>query len=167
MCLTPPPANRLAARLMQAGPPGCVRIASTARQLADAVAHGWPSVVVTDVLTSRSTSGLLAKMGGHRFDIVTVATADTETLRAVIAGLTTPQHEPRATRPVPTLTGRQLQIVGMVCDGLTNQQIADRLGIKSDTVKTHLSQALRLFGAASRTHLAGLAIRAGVVRSGP
>ena len=161
VCLAPPPSTGLASALIGAGPARMVRIASTASQLAGAVAAGWPDVVVTDVLTAHGMGALLARLAGHRANVVTVSTVDGVLLRAVVSGLATPP----ATGIVPRLTGRQLQILGMICDGLTNQQIADRLGIGHDTVKSHISRTRALMAAHSRAHLAALAVRRGLVRA--
>ena len=42
----------------------------------------------------------------------------------------------------PQITDRQREVLVLVCDGLTNAQIAERLGIATRTVKAH-SDALR------------------------
>ena len=52
------------------------------------------------------------------------------------------------------LTGRQLEIAQLVCDGLTNIQIADRLNIGTATVKTHLLHVFEKVGVQTRAALA-------------
>ena len=162
ICLTPPPSARLAATLTTAGPPDTVRIVSTARQLADAAADNWPHTIVTDTVTAHTMSALLTRLTG-RYAVVTIAATGHHTLHAVITGLLT-EPASRPARQPPQLTGRQLQVTGMVCDGKTNQQIAVALGIELDTVKTHITNTFRLFGATSRAHLAALAVATGLVR---
>jgi len=44
--------------------------------------------------------------------------------------------------------------------GFTNPQIADRLLMRRETVKTHLSHVYAKLGVANRTELAALAARA-------
>jgi non-specific serine/threonine protein kinase len=61
-------------------------------------------------------------------------------------------HEP--------LTARQQQIADLVVDGLTNQEIAARLGISAGTVRSHLTQMLTRLGLTSRTQLAARTARA-------
>jgi DNA-binding NarL/FixJ family response regulator len=54
---------------------------------------------------------------------------------------------------VPNLTVRQAQIAELIKLGLTNKQIAARLGIAEKTVKAHVSAILEKFGAKSRLSL--------------
>lgn len=44
-----------------------------------------------------------------------------------------------------TLPPRQLQIMHLVCSGLANKQIADRLGISENTVKNHMKVILKKY----------------------
>jgi DNA-binding NarL/FixJ family response regulator len=54
----------------------------------------------------------------------------------------------------PELTPRECDVLRLVRLGLTNKQIAVRLGIGQTTVKTHLSSAFRRIGVADRTSAA-------------
>jgi len=54
------------------------------------------------------------------------------------------------------LSARELEIARLVADGLTNGEIAERLGISPHTVMTHLSKVFAREGLASRAELAGL-----------
>lgn len=59
--------------------------------------------------------------------------------------------------PTPTelpLTDRQLEIAKLVCEGLTNPAIAERLGIRTRTVTTHLDHVYNRLGIGSRAELA-------------
>ncbi|MBU6195879.1 MAG: response regulator transcription factor, partial [Burkholderiales bacterium] len=49
------------------------------------------------------------------------------------------------------LTSRQLQVLGLIAQGLTNRQIADRLGIIEATAKAHVSAIFRELGVTNRT----------------
>lgn len=71
----------------------------------------------------------------------------------------------RKTRP-PTveLTGRELEVLRLVVDGLANKQIARRLGISEKTVKGHLTNLFQRIGVADRTQAALWAERTGVLR---
>ena len=44
--------------------------------------------------------------------------------------------------PAVVLSERELEIVNLIAEGLTNQQIADRLEIKKRTVDNHISNIL-------------------------
>lgn len=48
------------------------------------------------------------------------------------------------------LTQRQTEILGMICSGLTNKEIADRLNLSLSTVKFHVSLILDVLGAQNR-----------------
>lgn len=52
------------------------------------------------------------------------------------------------------LTRRQNEVVTMVALGLTNEQIARRLGLSSRTVRKHIEGLFARTGARSRTELA-------------
>lgn len=57
------------------------------------------------------------------------------------------------------LTPRERQVLGLVAEGLTNAEIAERLVISLSTAKTHVSSIISKLGAASRTEAAALAVR--------
>lgn len=61
------------------------------------------------------------------------------------------------------LTTRQREILNLLAEGLQNKQIARRLGIGSQTVKTHVSRILERLETASRTEAVALAMREGLV----
>jgi DNA-binding NarL/FixJ family response regulator len=67
-------------------------------------------------------------------------------------------------RPGPAggpLSGRERQVVAAVVDGLSNDEIAGRLGISPKTVESHLRRVFERHRLASRTELATRAIRDG------
>lgn len=51
------------------------------------------------------------------------------------------------------LTPREQQVVALICLNYTTIQIASRLNISSETVKTHANHALRKFGVQNRQQL--------------
>jgi DNA-binding NarL/FixJ family response regulator len=53
-------------------------------------------------------------------------------------------------------------VVTLVCEGLTNPQIAERLYLSRRTVQSHLYSVFKKLGVRSRTELATLAVRAGI-----
>ncbi len=61
------------------------------------------------------------------------------------------------------LPPRQLQILRLLGAGLTNQQIADELGISINTVKTLLKVLYQRINAANDRHAVAIAWRAGVL----
>jgi DNA-binding CsgD family transcriptional regulator len=54
-----------------------------------------------------------------------------------------------------SLTERELDIVRLVCDGLTNARIAECLNIRLATVKTHLLHVFEKLGVRTRAELVG------------
>jgi DNA-binding NarL/FixJ family response regulator len=68
----------------------------------------------------------------------------------------------------PTLTPRQAQIVHLLEEGMTNKQIAERLGIEFSTVKNHVHRLLKKLAVHRRQQAVGLPApappRFGIVR---
>jgi DNA-binding NarL/FixJ family response regulator len=64
---------------------------------------------------------------------------------------------------VPDLTGRQREIIGALAAGLSDGEIALRLGVSLSTVQTHILNVERKLGATSRFDLALKAVRAGLI----
>lgn len=60
------------------------------------------------------------------------------------------------------LTARQLEVLYLVCQGLTNKQIADELDVNEITVKVHLSGIFKEFSVSSRTQAILAAQRMGL-----
>ena len=56
------------------------------------------------------------------------------------------------------LTDREMEVVRLVCEGLGNKEIADRLKIAGETVKRHMTNIFNKVGMSSRLELALFAI---------
>lgn len=63
---------------------------------------------------------------------------------------------------IARLTGREREVLAMLGQGLSNQDVAGRLGIGVGTVKTHVGAILDKTGSASRVQAALLAHRTGL-----
>jgi len=61
------------------------------------------------------------------------------------------------------LTEREVQVLGLLAQGLANKQIAARLGISEHTVKFHVSGIYTKLGATSRTEAVRLGVRQGLI----
>lgn len=62
-----------------------------------------------------------------------------------------------------SLTAREMEVLALMADGLTNADIAERLAIGVATVKTHVSSIMSKLGVSTRTEASATAIRRGVV----
>ena len=54
-------------------------------------------------------------------------------------------------------TEREMQVLELAAEGLTNAEIAQVLGLSEETVKTHVRMLLSRMNARSRTHLVHIA----------
>ena len=76
----------------------------------------------------------------------------------------------RAPAPPPTtfdqLTDREREVLVLVAEGLSNDEIAARLVISPATAKTHVSRTMIKLGARDRAQLVVYAYEAGVIRPG-
>jgi DNA-binding NarL/FixJ family response regulator len=57
-----------------------------------------------------------------------------------------------------SLTPAEVTVVELVAEGLTNPQIAERLVVSANTVKTHLQHVFTKVGVSTRAELAGAAV---------
>ncbi len=71
----------------------------------------------------------------------------------------------RAVKPHPqleSLTEREREIVGLVGEGLSNDEIAERLVVSPATARTHVSRAMIKLGARDRAQLVVFAYQSGL-----
>ena len=62
-----------------------------------------------------------------------------------------------------TLTPREIDVLGLLAEGLQHEEIGRRLGISSETVRTHLRKACDRLGATTRTQAVATALRQGLI----
>jgi LuxR family transcriptional regulator, positive regulator of biofilm formation len=63
------------------------------------------------------------------------------------------------------VTDRHQEIIGYVCQGLSNKEIAQRLALSENTVKAHLNTIFRKFNITSRSKLMALTMDSPLARS--
>ena len=78
-----------------------------------------------------------------------------------VARRTAPTRE----SPMENVTERELEVIDLVAQGRSNQEIANELVISEKTVKTHISNILSKLQLVDRTQLAIYAIKKGLVNS--
>ena len=74
-----------------------------------------------------------------------------------------PDAQPFPPELAEPLSGRELEVLDLLAEGLGNKLIAHRLGISEHTVKTHVSSIFAKLGVSSRTEAVSQAIRRGLV----
>ncbi|MEC3993597.1 response regulator transcription factor [Actinacidiphila sp. DG2A-62] len=72
--------------------------------------------------------------------------------------------EPTPVTGLDTLTAREREVLVEVAAGLSNDAIAERLGVSPLTVKTHINHTLAKLGARDRAQLVVAAYESGLVR---
>ena len=70
---------------------------------------------------------------------------------------------PAELQPAPeALTAREMMVLRLIAQGLSNQEIADRIAVSEPTVRAHVSRILGKLHLASRTQAALYAVREGL-----
>jgi len=129
------------------------------------------------VLSDRYRSALGADWlrTGSRAVLPSHASADAivAAIEAITAGLVVLHPEtiagakakpPASSRLAPSpLSPREIEVLGMIADGLGNKIIAARLGISLHTVKFHVASIFAKLGAETRTEAVTNAVRQGVL----
>jgi DNA-binding NarL/FixJ family response regulator len=77
-----------------------------------------------------------------------------------------PERRPSSGAQLEALTARELEVVALVAQGLTNDEIARRLVISVATSKTHVSRSMVKVHARDRAQLVALAYQTGLVAPG-
>lgn len=129
---------------------------------------------VYDALRAGASGFLLKDVTAERlFDAVRVV-ADGEALLA--PGVTRrligefaalkPKTDDASHAAFAELTPRETEVLRLVAEGLSNPEIATRLVVTEETVKTHVSRVLRKLGLRDRTQAVVMAYESGLVVPG-
>ena len=151
------------------------------RQLAG-LGHGGPRILILttfdldhyvyDALCAGASGFLLKDVTAERlFDAVRVVAAGASSAspavtRRLISEFTRLRPKPDDVPPnaaLATLTPRETQVLRLVAAGLSNTEIAGRLVVTDETVKTHVSRMLSKLGLRDRTQAVVTAYETGLV----
>jgi DNA-binding NarL/FixJ family response regulator len=86
--------------------------------------------------------------------------------RRLIGAFASQTREPPASPALDLLTEREREVMGLVAEGLSNDEIAERLFVSPMTAKTHVSRAMTKLAARDRAQLVVFAYESGLVRPG-
>jgi len=69
----------------------------------------------------------------------------------------------RTTQRMPSLSKREREIMDLLAQGLTGEDVAGQLFLSSETVKTHIRNAMAKLEAHTRVHAVAIALREGFI----
>ena len=69
----------------------------------------------------------------------------------------------QATQRMPSLSKREREIMDLLAQGLTGEDVASQLFLSSETVKTHIRNAMAKLEAHTRVHAVAIALREGYI----
>ncbi|HEU4863800.1 MAG TPA: response regulator transcription factor [Candidatus Limnocylindria bacterium] len=118
-----------------------------------------PAVVVVTSYDYPQYADAALRLGAAGFVVKTAPTAELlDAIRRAAAGGLAFGVRPGGG---VALSAREREVLELVVDGASNDEIGSRLGISSRTVESHLRRLFERFGVASRTELAARALREG------
>jgi DNA-binding NarL/FixJ family response regulator len=131
---------------------------------------------VYDALRAGASGFLLKDTTAERlFDAVRVVAAGDALLAPTVTRRLIDEFARRRTTPAaartaapgpPGLTPRETHVLRLLAEGLSNREIADRLVVAEETVKTHVSRILTKLGLRDRTQAVVVAYESGLVVPG-
>jgi len=128
--------------------------ARSARALGGSPLRGW-AFVTRDASGAELRAATAA--AAHGFTVVPPA------LAAHLLSTRPPAPDQELDAPPESLTPREREVLDLLAQGLTNRQIAERLGISEHTAKFHVAAVSGKLGAASRTDAVTRGVRRGLV----
>jgi DNA-binding NarL/FixJ family response regulator len=69
----------------------------------------------------------------------------------------------RNTEKLPSLSNREREVLDLLAQGLTGEGVAERLVLSSETIKTHIRNAMSKLEANTRVHAIAIALREGYI----
>lgn len=129
------------------------------------VLTGTTSDRVLVAAVEAGAAGFLSKSGGVRrvVDTVRAAAADEAVLPEATLERLVPLMQQRAEERQVRLTDREVEVLQLVAEGMTNAAIAERLVVSLHTVRNHVARISRKLGAHSKLEALSIALRQGLV----
>jgi two-component system, NarL family, nitrate/nitrite response regulator NarL len=125
-----------------------------------AMIHGGPRIIIWTAYDYPEYVAYARRAGAAGFVVKTAPVAElVEAIRTVAAGGT--HFGTRADPGTRHITPRELEVLRLLVDGRSNDQIGTELGITTRTVEAHLTRLYERSDAQSRTELATRALREG------
>jgi DNA-binding NarL/FixJ family response regulator len=126
---------------------------------------------VYDALTAGASGFVLKDVTAERlFDAVRVVAAGQALLAPTVTRRLISEFARQRPQPKPTgfdgLTPRETEVLHLIAAGLSNQEIAARLVVSEETVKTHVSRVLAKLGLRDRIQAVVLAYESGLIIPG-
>jgi DNA-binding NarL/FixJ family response regulator len=128
---------------------------------------------VYDALSAGASGFLLKEVTAERlFDAVRVVAAGEALLaptvtRRLITEFARQRRWPaRPAAALAALTPRETEVLRLIAEGLSNTEIAQRISVSEETVKTHVSRLLAKLGLRDRTQAVVTAYESGLVVPG-
>jgi DNA-binding NarL/FixJ family response regulator len=125
----------------------------------EAVRTGASGFLVKDTEPVELLAGVRAVAAGD-------ALLSPSVTRRLIAEFANRSRPTASTAALDPLTDREREVVGLVGEGLSNDEIAERLVVSPATAKTHVSRAMIKLHARDRAQLVVIAYETGLVRPG-
>jgi DNA-binding NarL/FixJ family response regulator len=123
----------------------------------DALRHGASGFLIKDTKPAELLRAIRLVAGGEALLSPSV------TRRVVREFATRPSRVVKPHPRLDQLTEREREIVGLVGEGLSNDEIAARLVVSPATARTHVSRAMVKLGARDRAQLVVFAYQSGLV----
>ncbi|MEV7964506.1 response regulator transcription factor [Sphaerisporangium sp. NPDC088356] len=125
--------------------------------LARALREGVGGFVHRQSLFEEIVPAVRLVAAGHTFISSAMITRLRDRIAAVVTGV---DHQ------LAELTRREAEVLALVATGLSNAGIAEKLGIGTGTVRSHLARILTKLQATNRAHAVGIAYESGYITGG-
>jgi DNA-binding NarL/FixJ family response regulator len=125
----------------------------------DALAAGASGFLLKDVSAERLFDAVRIVAGGEALLAPSIT-------RRLIAQFARTRPAQAQTLAIQGLTPRETQVLQLIAEGLSNPEIAARLVVSEETVKSHVSRVLNKLGLRDRTQAVVMAYESGLVVPG-